>query len=46
MLKIASDIYEKPFDLTYKLTRSAAQISLHCFGLDRFSDRGIEGFVS
>ncbi|MCF3537235.1 hypothetical protein GUV64_11290 [Stenotrophomonas maltophilia] len=46
MLKIASDIYEKPFDLAYKLTRSAAQISLHCFGLDRFSDRGIEGFVS
>lgn len=46
MLQMASDIYEKPFDLTYKLTRSAAQISLYCFGRNRFSDRGIEGFVS
>jgi hypothetical protein len=45
MLQMATDIYDKPFDLVFNLTRAAAQISLHCFGKDRFSDRSIEGFV-
>jgi hypothetical protein len=45
MLQMASDIYEKPFELQYRLTRAAAQISLYCFGVDRFSDDGVERFV-
>ncbi|MBW8367840.1 MAG: hypothetical protein K0M70_08285 [Arenimonas sp.] len=44
MLQLAEDIYKKPLEFDYALTLGAAQISLHCFGLNRFSDEGIEGF--
>lgn len=46
MLQLASDIYDKQFELNYQLTIDAARISKHCFGRDRWKDHGIEGFVS
>ncbi|HEY0921510.1 hypothetical protein [Rheinheimera pacifica] len=35
MLQVASDIYDKKFELEYVLTIDAARISKHCFGIDR-----------